>query len=411
MGTIFHIDCNNAFLSWEAAYQLTKGKTKDIRLVPSVIAGNPSRRKGIVLACSYPAKILGIKTAMTINDALRKCPKLLIFPPDYETYIICSNELCKLLLTYTPLVERYSIDECFIDVGRLTSNPLILANIIRKNIYKTLGFTVNVGVSNSKLLAKTASSFTKPNLTHSLFSHELDKKYFPLPVYQLFMVGMKTCIKLYKLGYKTIGQVANEHPDILRQHFNLFGLLLWNYANGIDHSVVNPMSSDPKGIGNALTLPEDISEKEIHLLHPFLLSLSERCTYRLRSIGMVSSTIQLGIKTNDFRYQLHQKKSDIYTDETNKVYTVVKRLLQEMSVTKPIRHVQLRLSGLTMNKNYQINLFEKENNLDASLDILRNRFGEHIIKRATFIHSGINHMAQSTHKDYPKIKSNILGGK
>lgn len=410
MNNIFHIDCNNAFLSWEATYQLTKGCTTDIRMVPSVIASNPTNRIGIVLACSYPAKKLGIKTAMTVSHALRKCPDLLIFPPDYDTYITCSNELCQLLSSYSPLVERYSIDECFIDVGKLTTNPITLADEIRKNIYKTLGFTVNIGVSNSKLLAKTASSFIKPNYTHSLFSNELEQKYHPLPVYNLFMVGMKTCIKLYKLGYKTIGQVASEHPDILKQHFKLYGLLLWNYANGIDHSNVNPESSDPKGIGNALTLPEDISNKETHLLHPFLLSLSERCAYRLRSIGMVSSTIQLGIKTDDFRYQLHQRKSDVYTDQTNKVYTIAKKLLFEISITKPIRHVQLRLSGLMKNDSYQINLFEKENYLDVSLDNLRNKYGEHIIKRATFIHSGIDHMSESTHKDYPKIKSNILGG-
>ncbi|MBN2853468.1 MAG: DNA polymerase IV [Clostridia bacterium] len=408
MNTILHIDCNNAFLSWEAAYRLSKGERLDIRNIPSVIAGNPAQRKGIVLACSYPAKKLGIKTALTINDALRKCPDLLIFPPDYDTYITCSNELVSLLLDYSPLVERYSIDECFVDLGANITSPLAVADSIRIEIKKQLGFTVNIGVSDCKLLAKTASGFSKPDKTHSLYKSELEEKYFHLPIYQLFMVGLKTCMKLYKLGYKTIGQVARENPEVLKQHFNLFGLLIWSYANGIDHSKVTLYEEKVKGIGNSTTLPADI--EDISLLDPFLLSLTERCSYSLRMNQMYTGTIQIGIKTNDHRYQLHQKKLTYCTDNTNEIYNICKKLVREMVINKPIRHVQVRLTDLSSNSLYQLSLLNKENTIDKYIDGIRNKYGDRMIKRAVFLHSGIDSMMEATNKNYPKIKNNIFNG-
>lgn len=408
MGTILHIDCNNAFLSWEAAYRLSKGSEIDIREVPAVIAGNPAMRKGIVLACSYPAKSLGIKTAITINDALRKCPDLIILPPDYDTYITCSNELLSLLLEYSPMVERYSIDECFVDLGENVQNPLILADEMRNRIKQQLGFTVNIGVSDCKLLAKTASGFSKPDKTHSLYKSELEEKYFPLPIYQLFMVGLKTCIKLYKLGYKTIGQVAGENPDILKEHFNLFGLLIWSYANGIDKSKVTLYEESVKGIGNSTTLPADI--EDLSLLDPFLLSLTERCSYSLRNNQMYAGTIQIGIKTNDHRYKLHQRKLIDCTDSTNEIYNICKQLVREMTIDKPIRHVQVRLTDLSSNSRYQFSLLKKESSIDRHIDDIRNRYGDRVIKRAVFLHSGIDSMMETTHRNYPKIKNNIFNG-
>ncbi len=407
MTTILHIDCNNAFLSWEAAYKLSRGYSIDIRKIPSVISGDPTKRKGVVLACSYPSKQYGIHTGMSIYEAYKKYPELLSFPPDYETYINCSNALCTLLLNYSPLVERYSIDECFVDLGEKISNPLIYANEIRNKIEQTLGFTVNIGVSNSKLLSKIASGFQKPNQTHTLYKNELEEKYFKLPIYNLFMVGIKTCIKLYKLGYKTIGQVAKENPDILKQHFNLFGILIWAYANGVDKSKVSIYENQPKGIGNSLTLPIDISD--IRSLNPFILSLCERTSFTLRQNSMYTKTIQIGIKTNDFKYRLHQKKLYQYTDNTNVIYNMCKQLIIEMNIIKPIRHIQVRLTTLSSHTNYQYNMFSNENQIDKYIDNIRNKYGERIIKRAVFLHSGIDPIMETTNKNYPKIKSNIFG--
>jgi DNA polymerase-4 len=192
--TIFHIDVNSAFLSWEAAYRLQHGHTQDLRDIPSVVGGDEESRRGIVLARSLPAKKCGIHTGEVLWQARSKCPGLVIIPPDYTLYINCSNALMDLLRSYSPILERYSVDECFLDVtdslgGR---SPLALAGEISSRIKREMGFTVNIGVSSNKLLAKMASELEKPDKIHTLYPHEIPSKMWPLSVKELFMVGRST---------------------------------------------------------------------------------------------------------------------------------------------------------------------------------------------------------------------------
>ncbi len=233
---IFHVDVNSAFLSWTACDLLWNRTTEqDIRLVPSIIGGNQATRHGIVLAKSIPSKKYGIVTGEPVIDAKKKCPGLIVMPPDYDLYVRRSHDLIELLRSFTPTVEQYSIDEAFCDFTGfelIYGAPVVFANELRAKIKTELGFTVNIGVSNNRLLAKMASDFKKPDMVHTLFPHEMQKKMWPLPVRDLFFVGHSSEKKLKSLGIKTIGELAGSDPEMLRSHFKSFGQVLWNYANG-----------------------------------------------------------------------------------------------------------------------------------------------------------------------------------
>lgn len=177
--TVFHIDVNSAFLSWAAVDRLNHGDTLDIRTIPSAIGGDPATRRGIISARSIPAKKMGVKSGDSIVNALRLCPDLLLVPGDYKLYERMSKAFIDVCREYTSLLEQYSIDECFIDVthavkGGDHEKAVELADSIRNRIHEELGFTVNVGVSENKLLAKMASDFLKPDKTHTLWPEEIE---------------------------------------------------------------------------------------------------------------------------------------------------------------------------------------------------------------------------------------------
>ena len=409
---IFHIDCNNAFLSWEAVKLLLMGGDKDLRKIPSVVGGDPAKRKGIVLARSDPAKRYGIHTGMSLFEAMKKCTDLTVVSPDYDLYINCSDSLMDMLSNFSPRIERYSIDECFADMTGCTDNPVVYADKLRNDIYMNLGFTVNIGISDCKLLAKIASGFKKPDMTHTLYKNEIKDKFFPLPVSSLFMVGIKTCIKLYKLGYRKIGDVANENPEILKEHFKLFGTLIWAYANGIDKSEVSVAEEAPKGIGNSITLPEDVTDMEDG--YPFLYSLCERVSMSLRNINNKCMTVSVGLKTSDFKFASHQMKMNLYSDSTKEIYTAVKKLYNELWKGIPVRQISVRLSTLTKTRDIQLDMLGNNKltnmKLDRCIDEVRQKFGDESIIKGTLVNTGIDPVMKPVHKDYPKIKPNIFNG-
>lgn len=213
---IFHVDVNSAFLSWEATYRLHhKGGTLDIRTVPSAVGGDMSMRHGIILAKSIPAKKYRITTGETILEAKRKCPNLLLVPPNYGMYEQCSKAFMEILKEYSDNVEQYSIDEAFVDMSEtchLFGSPVETANQIKDRVRNELGFTVNIGISSNKLLAKMASDFEKPDKVHTLYPEEMEEKMWSLPVSDLFFVGRATTKKLLNLGIMTIGELAKTDP-------------------------------------------------------------------------------------------------------------------------------------------------------------------------------------------------------
>ena len=192
---IMHIDVNSAFLSWQAVYNLQRGHSLDLREIPSAVGGNQATRHGIILARSIPAKNHGVKTGEPVWEAKTKCPGLVLVPPDRHLYMKCSSALMDILREYSPRVQQYSIDEAFLDYTGMEKRfgpPLVLAGRLKDRVREELGFTVNIGISCNKLLAKMASDFKKPDRVHTLFPGEIKDKMWPLPVENLFMVGKRT---------------------------------------------------------------------------------------------------------------------------------------------------------------------------------------------------------------------------
>ena len=254
---IMHIDVNNAFLSWTALDLLEKGYPIDIRTIEAIIGGDETRRSGIVLAKSFPAKAKGVVTAETIYSAKRKCPNIKIYSPNYKIYKQKSNSLFNLLLKYTPDIEIASIDECYLDYGkvkRLYGDEKEFAKRIQKEINEELGFTINIGIANNKLCAKMASDFSKPNKIHTLYDYEVKEKMYPLPIEDLFGVGKQTSKKLRELGINTIGDLANKQEQNLRRIFKNQAIYLIRIANGIDNSEVDGSRFIPKGISHVGSL-------------------------------------------------------------------------------------------------------------------------------------------------------------
>ena len=387
---ILHIDVNNAFLSWTALERLKKGEKIDIREIPAVIGGDEEMRSGIVLAKSIKAKMCGILTGDTLYMARQKCPNLQVFKGDYYKYKEYSNGLYRLLLNYTDKIERYSIDECFLDMTLYLQGRDIkdVANEISKRIYNELGFTVNIGIAHNKLLAKMASDFEKPNKVHTLFEEEIENKMWPLPVKELFMLGRKTVPKLFSLRIKTIGDLARFDRNILIKKFGKHGNLMWEYANGIDNSEVNYLYEKPKGIGTSITLPLDVCN--ITKLEEILLELTEQICYRLRKEKMMARCVNVQLRTKDFVDFSHQGKLDFLTASTKEIYKKAKELLKEMYKNGTyIRLIGVRVDKLDDENESQMSLFDnnidtkKQERLDKTIDELKNKYGYTSIVRGT----------------------------
>lgn len=385
---ILHVDVNNAFLSWTAIDMLKNGSQIDIREIPAIIGGDESKRSGIVLAKSMKAKECGIKTADTIYQARIKCPGLKIYPSNFKVYREYSNKLYNLLLEYTDRIERFSIDECFLDMTNYLMNDALInkAKEINKRVKEELGFTVNVGVAHNKLLAKMASDFTKPDRVHTLYEEEISDKMWTLPVSELFMLGKRTVPKLYNMQIKTIGDLARTDKRILQDKFGKHGIMMWEYANGIDESEVKYLKEKPKGIGNSVTLPEDISN--IEKLEEILLALTEQVTYRLRKQKMLAKVVNVQLRTKDFVDTSHQRKMLSATASTKEIFNNAKELLKQMyRKGTPIRLIGLRLDDLTDKEEMQISLFDnvkdkKQEKLDKAIDSLKDKYGYDLITRA-----------------------------
>mgnify|MGYP004564265195 FL=1 len=387
---IMHIDVNNAFLSWTALYLLEQGYQTDIRNIEAIIAGDPKKRSGIVLAKSTPAKRKGIKTAETIYEAKRKCPNLKIFKPTYEMYKRKSEELFNLLKTYTPDIEKASVDEGYLDYGKIKNiygDELEFAKKIQKQIKEELGFTVNIGIANNKLCAKMASDFSKPNKIHTLYKHEIKQKMYPLPIEDLFGVGKQTAQKLRYLNINKIEDLAKKDEYSLRKLFKNQAKHLIEIANGIDNSKVDSSIYIPKGISHELTLKEDATSKQE--LYQHLRTLSEMVSKRIRKENKYAKVICVILKDNNFKRYSHQKKLKNQVNSYNEIYNYSKEILNEFYKNEKIRLIGIRLDDLTEEKTYQTSLFdqhsEKDEKIDIIIDQINDKYGKQLLKRASNI--------------------------
>lgn len=394
---IFHVDVNSAFLSWEAARRVANGE-EDIRLIPSAIGGDREKRTGVVLAKSIPAKKFGIKTGEPIGMALRKCPDLFLARPDFRLYEQCSKAFMDICREYAPVVEKYSIDECFLDMSgthRLYPDPVAIAHTVKDKIRDQLGFTVNVGIGDCKILAKMASDFEKPNRVHTLFHNEIPQKMWPLPVRELFSVGGSTAEKLEKARIRTIGEVANSDLSRIQRIVGVkMGQQIWNYANGIDPSPVLSAPEEAKGYSISTTLEEDVVTQS--QAHAVLLALTDSVTARMRSDGVKAFCVAVSIRSNDFKTRSHQRKLMDSTDISKEVYQISKQLFGELwDGHTPLRLLGIALTDLTHEDTPQLSLFQDENRdkarrLDKVYDAINSKFGAATIIRGSSVQSKLD---------------------
>lgn len=389
---IFHIDVNSAFLSWEACHQLqTNPDAQDIRLVPSIIGGRKELRHGVVLAKSILAARAGIKTGEPIVHALKKCPNLLIFPPDFSIYRSRSEALMELFRRYAPVVQQLSIDEAYLDMSGteiLYGDPIAFAHKLKDEVKESLGFTVNIGISTNKLLAKMASDFEKPDKVHTLFPEEIPEKMWPLPVSDLLFAGKSSVQKLHNLGIFTIGELASADPLILQQHLKSHGKELYNYANGIDSSPVEAEQEAAKGYSNSITLPFDVTDRND--AKGIMLSLCENIGARIRKDNAYISVVSVTLVDMDFRKMSHQVSLPTGTNITDVIYENACILFDRLWDQSPIRLIGVHTSKASDQNYTQYSLFDTEKNeklekLDMAIDSIRNKYGDNAIKRARLL--------------------------
>ncbi len=400
---IFHIDVNSAYLSWTAIEQLKNGEEVDIREIPAIIGGDKQSRHGVVLAKSISAKKYGIRTGEPVVNALKKCPVLHMEPPDHRLYSEYSRKMMEFLHTYTPDIEQVSVDECFLDFTGISHqfvSPIDGAIEIKNKIKEMFGFTVNVGISCNKLLAKMASDFEKPDKVHTLFPEEIQLKMWPLPVSELYMAGKSSVETLKKLEIRTIGDLAQTDPKILELHLKSHGRTLWEFANGKGDDVVSNEPEEAKGIGNSTTLPKDlISREEAAKVY---LMLAESVGKRLRKAGQKAGMVSAEIRYHTFENVSHQKQLAKNTNNDMDIYHAAMELFDELWDGRPIRLLGIRSSKLVGEEEpEQLSIFdftfpkkheekpqvntEKQEKLNKALDAIKKKYGEDAVKRGSLM--------------------------
>ncbi len=387
---IFHVDVNNAFLSWTAVDLLQKGYPIDIRTIPSVIGGDESKRHGIVLAKSPVAKKYGIVTAETLYMARKKCPSVKVFPPNMELYHQRSRELYTYLSQFTPKIERFSVDECFLD---LTGTNLLyhdyyqLAEKMRREIKEGFGYTVNIGIGPNKLCAKMASDFEKPDKIHTLFTQEIETKMWPLPVKDLFMVGKSSVALLEKMQIYTIGDLAKADAGMLKRMFKSQGEYMKRAANGIDDSEVGlGKEAQNKCISISRTLPIDLQKKAE--LKRVLFEEAEEVGRDLRHQKVYATTIAITYKNKDFQSYSHQTTLATPVCTSKEIYEIACNLLDRSWKEDAIRNLGIRLGDFTVIKQHQVSLFEdeqeeKQDRVQEVIDQIKDKYGNESIMPAS----------------------------
>lgn len=379
---VMHIDVNSAFLSWSSLKLLKEGSKIDLRNEISVVSGDESKRHGIVIAASIPAKKIGIRSPMNLADARKIYRDLYVTKPDREFYKECSKNMMRLIKYLFPTYEQFSIDECFVEyteMRKMYGDEVKFAHKLKDEIYKRYGFTVNVGIGNNKLLAKMASDFEKPNKVHTLYSNEIKEKMNPLPIRDLFMAGKSACAKLDSLGIKTIGDLANYDQNKLVGILKSQGKMLYEYANGIDDSPVENRYDDRKGIGFSKTLEDDIEDKTI--LYSELNNFSKKISLELKKRGLYARTIVVTLRYTSFKTYNHQLKLDNNTNIEEDIFKNAKLAFNKLWNLEPVRLIGLRVTDMSNNNDIQLSLFDEnqkiitDKELDKIIDNINKEFG------------------------------------
>jgi len=404
---VFHADVNSAFLSWSAVQALKENPDSvDLRTIPSAVGGDVSTRHGIITAKSIPAKKYGIVTAMPVMRALELCPSLVLVQSDYQMYREYSQAFIKILKSHAKVVEQVSIDEAFMDMTGLEGDPRVIARQIADEVKTRLGFTINVGISCNKLLAKMASDFEKPDKVHTLFPNEIAEKMWPLPIGDLFGCGSKTAEKLIRVGIRTIGEASHTDPHFLRGLLgDAAGTYIYQAANGKSDSPVSDEARDVKSVSNEYTTTEDITEKNWKTDGLKMLDyLTTKMSGRLAKQGLYAETIGVSVKTDDFKRHSIQTKCPDPVQSKEEIYPFARRLFEEIlcgkdgmfQEGKSVRLIAVVASSLSDGSYKQMTLLEalnqakndaekkeKKEKLDRMTALIKNKFGESAIRKGS----------------------------
>lgn len=389
---VFHIDVNSAFLSWSALKILNEDSTAtDLRTIPSAVGGDRESRHGIILARSTEAKKYGINTPEPIAQALRKCPNLVLVPPDMQWYSYCSKRLRNLLNNYTDNLIPFSIDEAwavFEGYEEMYGDPVEFAYRLKDEIKRELGFTVNIGVSTNFLLSKMAGDFSKPDKVHSCFPDEIEQKMWPLPVEDLLFCGKSSAERLKSLGIRTIGDLAKAEDSLLLPSMKTQGSVLRSYARGEDIDL-GDLDAARKSYSHSHTTSYDVTDAEN--AKQILLALTETLAARIRDDDAKAKCVSLHVTTSDFKKISRQKTLDRKTDITGELYDAVCQLVDELWD----KNTSVRLLGVGVSvadeEDYdQLSLFDdeerkKQMRCDTAMDSIRKRFGSDAIQRASLL--------------------------
>ncbi len=395
---IFHIDVNSAFLSWTAADMVERGSRFDPRLVPSVVSGKESTRHGIVLAKSVPASRLGIKTGEPLFMARERCPELVVLPMRDGIYARKSLDFYNMLLNFSPIVEQFSVDECFMDcsnMDRFFGSPLECARLISRRIREELGFTVNIGISTNKILAKMASDFEKPDKIHELYPNMIKDKMWHLPVRALFSVGRQTTSYLNSVGIYTIGDLAHANVSVLRPVLKSQADRLVAAANGIDPSPVKSEAEPPKSMSMSYTTPNDVNTMED--AKNYIITLCEKLSGRLRDKHFTTGGVSVNLLSKDRVEKSHQVSLFGQTQCSNTLINTSCQLLEQVWDMKAVRRIGVSFWNLKPDKFIQGNIWTgsaegKWSSFDEASDKIRRKFGDGLLKPcSTMDNSAHNH--------------------
>ncbi len=373
---------------------MKNGAKVDLREIPSIIGGDKKSRHGVVLAKSISAKKYGIRTGEPVVNAFRKCPNLVMEQPNHRMYREKSQKLMEYLRGFTTKIEQVSVDECYLDftdIGDRFPSPLDAAFLMKNGIRERFGFTVNIGISENKLLAKMASDFEKPDKVHTLFLREVPVKMWPLPLGELFMAGRSSVEALKKLEINTIGDLANADLSLIELHLKSHGKMLWEFANGIDHSPVQWEQAEAKGIGNSTTLAEDAATYEE--VREVFVGLAESVGRRLRKAGQKANMVSMEIKYHDFQSMSHQTQLSKPTSDEQVLLDTACRLFQEAWTGEPVRLLGIRTAKLVdAGEPEQMSIFdlepqkpvdEKRQRLNAAMNQIRKKYGDDAVMKAS----------------------------
>jgi len=389
-------DCQSFYASVE------KAANPQYANKPVVVAGDPERRSGIILAACPLAKKFGVTTAETVRESIAKCPDLVIIRPRMQLYIDISMQITEIYRAFSDLVEPYSIDEQFIDVTgsqKLFGSPLEIAQAIQDQVRSETGIYTRIGISYSKVTAKMACDLWAKKNDNGLFvlrEADLPDKLWPMPINKMFMVGSRMTAHFTAMGMPTIGDVARtplpELKRLMRRKFkkncDIDAELYWRLANGKDDSPVSPYThkTPPKSVGHQMTLPRDYRTMEE--LKVVLLELTELVCRRCRGLGFMGFVVSVGCQGADFDRPTgfyRQSKMPEPTNVTNHVYRAAVELFERHWGGEPVRKVAVGLTQLSGEEEYQLSLFDERDRfrmLERATDALKDKYGSTAIMRA-----------------------------